>query len=724
MFWCVFLTVLSATLACAQKGSAADDWLPFQPPTDSFQPSAGFDLRSLNEKLAGDGGFITVKGAHFVHSNTGQSVRFWAVNGPPNSLKDPAELRQCARMLARHGVNLVRIHGGYFDSAGNVDPEKVRHALDIVAAMKSEGIYCHFSIYFPLWLSPKADDAYLNGYDGKKHPFAALEFDPKFQKQYEAWWTALLTTPDKDGKKLIDNPAVMGAEIQNEDSYFFWTFSAQNIPDPELRILEKQFGDWLITHHGSLDAALKSWNGLKVDRDAPGEGRLGFRPLWNIANQKTARDRETATFLLESQRGFYKKEYDFLRKLGFKGVITCSNWQTASPQVLGPLEKYSYGVGDVFDRHGYFSCAVKGPNDSFAIMNSQTYVDRSALRFDPEQPGKPKVFNHPVMDVHYDNKPSMISETTFTRPNRYRSEAPLYYACYGALQGTDCIVHFALDSAQWATKPNYFMQPWTLMSPAMMGQFPAAAMIFRLGLIEEGRTMADINLKISDMENLQGTPLPEDANFDELRAKDLPPGAQPKPGDVIDPLIHYVGRTNVSFTEAGGGSKLENLKPFIDRTHHIVSSSTGQLRLDYANGLLTINAPNAQGLSGNLRAAGKSELTDIAIQSDLELGHIVAVSLDQQPLARSSRILLQVMTEERCSGFMTEPAQNSHLRITNIGHDPWQIKAAQGTVQFKRSDAKQLKVTMLDNNGNPQEQIGNAEQITLRPGVLYYVIGN
>ena len=699
-------------------------WIAFEPPRDAFEPSARFDLRSLNEKEAGDGGFIAVKGSHFVHSRDGQPVRFWAVNGPPNLLKTPAELRQCARTLAKHGVNLVRIHGGYFDAVGNVDPEKVQHALDIVAAMKAEGIYCHFSIYFPLWLSPKADNPHLSGYDGKKHPFAVLQFDPKFQKQYEAWWTALLTTPSKDGKKLIDDPAVFGAEIQNEDSYFFWTFNPQNVPDPELRILEKQFGDWLIARHGSLDAALKSWNGTKVDRDAPGEGRMGLRPLWNIANQKTPRDQETATFLLESQRNFYKKEIDILRKLGFKGVITCSNWQTANAQILGPLERYSYSVGDCFDRHGYFSCGVKGPNDSFAIMNSQTYADRSALRFDPENPGKPKVFNHPVMDVHFDNKPSMISETTFTRPNRYRSEAPLYYACYGALQGTDCIVHFALDSATWATKPNYFMQPWTLMSPAMMGQFPAAALIYREGLIEEGRTMADINLKIADIEHLQGTPLPEDANFDELRAKDIPLGAQPKPGDVIDPLIHYVGRTNVNFTESGGHSTLADLKPFIDRAHHTVTSATGQLKLDYGNGLLTINAPMAQGLSGNLRAAGKTQLTDISIQSDLDLGHIVAVSLDHQPLARSNRILLQVMTGERNSGFDTEPAQNGHLRITNIGHDPWQIKAVQGTVEFKRPDAGRLKVTELDANGTPHEAIGTADKITLRPGVLYYLIGS
>ena len=35
----------------------------------------------------------------------------------------------------------------------------------------------------------------------------------------------------------------------------------------------------------------------------------------------------------------------------------------------------------------------------------------------------------------------MISETTFNRPNRYRSEAPLYYAAYAALQDSGAVVH-------------------------------------------------------------------------------------------------------------------------------------------------------------------------------------------------------------------------------------------------------------------------------------------
>src|SRR5207253_5190919 len=144
---------------------------------------------------------------------------------------------------------------------------------------------------FPLWMQPKAEHPWLKGYDGKTHPFAALEFNPEFQEHYRDWWKALLTTPNaRTGKRLVDDAAVFGVEIQNEDSFFFWTFDANRIPDAQLRILETQFGAWLNRKYGSLDAALAKWSGQKVKRDNFAEGRVSFRPLYNIFSEKSARD--------------------------------------------------------------------------------------------------------------------------------------------------------------------------------------------------------------------------------------------------------------------------------------------------------------------------------------------------------------------------------------------------------------------------------------------------
>ena len=697
-----------------------EGWFAFAPPPDPYNPASAIDLRRLNERQAGDGGFIAVKGSEFVHSKTGEPVRFWAVNGPPG--KDRDSLKADAKVLAKRGVNLVRVHAGYFDDNGEVDPAKIDHAIEIVEAMKSEGIYTHFSIYFPIWFRPKADNPWLKGYDGKSAPFAALMINTEFRKHYLGWWKALLTTASKaTGKRLVDDPAVFGAELLNEDSYFFWTFDAKNIPDAQLVILEARFGDWLKRKYGSIESAFRSWGNERQARDRPEQGRVAFRPLWNIANERKPRDQDTVQFLAEDQRTFYQETAKALRDLGFRGVICASNWITADPRILGPIERYTYNTCDFIDRHGYFGSHSKGESADWSIRNGQTFADRGALRFDPEEPGLPKSFNHPAMDLGYDGKPSMISETTWSRPNRYRSEAPLYYAAYGALQGSDSIVHFAQDTTAWTVQPGYFMQPWTLMSPAMIGQFPAAALIYRKGLVATGEIVVDLNLSLPRLLDLEGTPFPQNANFDELRAKDVPKGVSLNPGNVIDPLVHYVGRTNVNFAKTSKTIVMKDFSRLIDRRKRIVRSATGQLHLDYGKGVLTIDAPGAQGVSGGLAEVGTVDLKDLTIASKLDLGHVVAVSLDDRPLATSARILLQAMSEEKTAGFQTEPSGQVR-KIVQIGHDPWLVRNLDGVVRFKRPDAGKLHATPLDGNGNPSGPATLANEIKLRADTLYYLI--
>ncbi len=697
-------------------------WWPFDPERDSFRDGSVTDLRFLNEKVAGEHGFIRVSHGNFELGESGTAVRFWAVNGPPHDLKGE-ELKQCARLLARHGVNLVRIHGGMFDDRGEVAPEKVTHALEVVAAMKAEGIYAYFSIYFPLWFQPAADNPFLKGYNGKQHPFAALLFNRDFQEQYRKWWTALLTTPDaKNGKCLKDEPAVMGVELQNEDSFFFWTFSEQNLPEPQLQVLEGLFAEWAGKKYGSIEQALAAWKTGGLKRDAVAARRLGFPPIWNMFNEKHARNQDTVRFLYELQNSFYVETTAFLRRLGFKGVITPSNWITASPEVLGPIEKLSYATGDFIDRHGYFSCNHKGDAAEWSIRPGHTYSDRSALRFDPEQPGKPRQFVHPSMDVHYDGKPSMISEITWNRPNRYRTEAQLYLSCFGALQHSDAIVHFALDSRDWQVKPGFFMQPWTLMSPTMMGQFPAAALIFRQGLVREGAVVADVALNQEALFRLEGTPLPQDASLDELRLKDIPEGVVPRPGERLDPLLFYAGRTSVKIVPGAGSVKLADTKALVDRAGKRVTSTTGELKLDYGQGSLTLDAARAQGVCGILKSAGKVETADAVFESDLEVGSLVIVSLDGLPIATSRRMLLQVMSEEKASGFETESLGDGVKKIVAIGTDPWLVREIRGTVSLRRSDAGSLNVVPLDLNGYLGTPQGDARKISLQPRTLYYLL--
>lgn len=707
----------------ARSAALADEgeWRDFNPPSAAPDASSPINLRWLNERAAGEHGRIEARDGRFVNRATGQPVRFWAVNGPPHDLTGEA-LKACAAGLAARGVNLVRIHGAVFDSAtGELQPDRVRHLAEVIEAMKAEGIYTLLSIYFPLWMRPQAGLPWLEGYDGRQHPFAALMFNDAFTRRYEDWWRAILETRLADGTPIAADPAVLGLEIQNEDSFFFWTFSEANLPEPQRRLLERQFGDWLIARHGSLDQAFAAWGGPRLPRDNAAEGRAAFRPLWNLVNERTPRDRETAAFLYETQEAFYRRVLRFLRARGFEGLVTCSNWTTASQEVLGPLEKLSYTVGDFLDRHGYVSCRSAGRDSEWSVRNGHTYIDRSVLRFEPETPGAPRQFRHPIIDIEYNGKPSMISETTWNRPNRHRGEAPLFLAIYGALQDTDAVVHFAFDGADWDVKPRFFMQPWTLMAPTQIGQFPAAALIYRQGLVQPGAVLADLTLNLTDLLALKGTPLPQDADFDELRLRDVPAGTEITPGDRIDPRIHFAGRTRVTFTTSPTRVRVEDLRPWIDHASQQIRSTTGEVNLDYGRGVLTLNAPSAQGVSGDLRAAGDVRLRDLSVVSPLDTGHIILVALDRQSLATSRRMLLQVMSEERPTGWRTIPQGRLHL-IESIGRNPWRIRKLAGTVRLHRPDAARLVVQPLDPTGLPAAPLGDARHIPLQEDVVSYLL--
>jgi hypothetical protein len=248
-------------------------------------------------------------------------------------------------------------------------------------------------------------------------------------------------------------------------------------------------------------------------------------------------------------------------------------------------------------------------------------------------------------------------------------------------------------------------------------------LIYRKGLIAPGALLASVPLATNDLFALKGTPLPQDAALDELRAKDLPlSGGDVKTGGRIDPLVHFAGRTEVTFQAQPGRASIQDLTKLINRTVQTVRSSTDELSLDYGKGILTVNAPGAQGVCGALDKAGRVETKDAVFESSLDLGCFLLVALDGKPIAQSDRLLLQVMSEEKATGFAAEATGAGKRKITKIGRDPWQVKALQGTIRLKRSDAASFKVTALDGNGQSKGSVGSANAILLKPDALYYSI--
>ena len=693
-------------------GRTEPGWFAFEPDLDTFQPTA-LDLRGLNEKTAGENGFIVRKGESFVHSKTSQPEHFWAVNaGGELTRMPPASLSYLARDLAKKGVNLVRIHGGLWKDSNfrEIDPEKLAGLQRFVAALKKEGIYSCLSIYFPLWLDIPAGDS-LAGYTPGKKPFALLFFNPEFQAIYKSWWKTILTAPSPHGEPLGKDPAVAMTELCNEDSYLFWTFSYENIPAPQMALLEKQFGDWLGKKYGSVGAALSTWK-LPDPKDKAPEGRAAFLPIWELFNKRGLRAQDTAAFLAQSQKAFFDGTARYLKsELGFSASVYGSNWITGSAQFLGPLDKWSNTGLDAMDRHGYFGGKHEGPRASYSLSVGDLYEDKSALK-SPEE-------GLPLFDLKWNGLPSMISEVNWPMPNRYRADLPLLAAAYGALQGSSAIHLFALGGASWNQQHGKF----DLQVPSVLGQSPAAALIFRKGLVKTAPTVIEANLKLGALFTLQGAPVSAPVNLDALRAVDLPSG-QTKALDTLpslDPLAYLVGQVRATISASGAPSKLGNLTG-IDRQRKVAKSATGELAWNWGSGRAVIAAPQVNGLLGFLADAGTVSLPGMTITSQLDYGAITLVALDGQPIATSKKLLLQVMSEDKNWGWKTVPVDTGLQRIEDLGGAPLLVKNLNGTVNLTRPDAASLTVTALDANGYSVAKIGNAKTILLRPDTLYYLI--
>lgn len=702
------------------------DGFLFTPESDRFTDSP-IDLRSLNETVAGENGWIQVKDDGFIHTTTGQPERFWAVNVGTQVLQmDDSMMRSMARFFAKQGVNLVRVHGQLWSKdLQPLPPSEVNKLLSFVTALKQEGIYTALSIYFPVWLQLQ-DNSSFPGYTGQ-NPFSLLFFNPEFQKLYYSWWRVLLTTPNPaTGITLQDDPALAMVELVNEDSYFFWTFNPyETIPAPQMEILENQFATWLTTKYDSLEKAWTAWTQsnsketFQVKGDQP-DGRVGILPAGEIAAQReTQRAKDTAAFLAESQSNFFKNAIAYLRQdLNYKGLIYASNWITTDAQSLGPLDKYTNTVADFMDRHGYFSSPHEGPKASYSIGSGDTYEDRSALLF--TNPTKPQEqdFSLPIMDIRYNNLPSTITEINWVLPNRFRADFPLLAAAYGLLQGTDGFFFFATDRLGWEDSLSKF----SLASPVVMGQFPATALIYRKGLLQPGTSVADIPLKIEDILNLQGAPVTAPQNLDEFRAEDIPPGQELQSERVssIDPLAFLVGQVNLQFSQQGGTARQVELSKWIDRKAKTVRSSTDQLLWDYQRGIVTVNAPQVQGMTGFLRQVGVQDFPAIRIESEMDYGTILLVALDDQPLTTSRRMLLQVMSEDQNFGWKTTGTPRK--TIQSVGTAPIAVRNLAGKISLRRPDAAALKVTALDFNGYPAESVGKANDFQLQPTTFYYLI--
>jgi hypothetical protein len=717
---------------------ASDTW-PFRPERDTFRSDALFDLRELNEKLAGQGGFVRLSadGESFVLGD-GSPARFWGVTTYVQRDRSAQDLAHHAHFLAKRGVNMVRLHGHLEPKDKNarldsVDQKVVDEAWKLVSAMKKEGIYVTLSPYWSANLKQVPAQWGIEGWPENESPFGLLFFNPTLQAAYKAWLKALLAPPNPyTGVPLARDPAVAIIQLQNEDSLLFWT--AQNIKGKQAELLGRKFGDWLKGKYGSLAKAVDAWRGDRAADDDFPAGRVGLLLVWEWTQQREGgrkrRLDDQLQFYAETMHRFNREIERYLREdLGCKQLVNAGNWRTADSAKLDDAERWSYTANEVLAVNRYYSPTHKGPDRGWRIDPGDHFEDVSVLVRPRELPlNLRQAAGHPMM----------ITESHWVPPLGYQSEGPFLVAAYQSLSGVDVFYWFSTGETEWSIEDradwdSASRSKWSIATPMILGQFPAAALLFRKGYLAPGQVVIDEHRSLRQIWERVPPVLAEDPGYDPNRDAGAGSHRGARAG-AVDPLAFLVGPVKVHYDSNPGQTRIADLKRNIDTARRVVVSNTGQLRFDYGRGLCTIDASRACGAAGFLKNAGTITLGKVAIRSSNDYASVLVVSQDGAPLASSRRVLVQVGTRARPAEWVERDAiftaddgkqQLKGKQVVATGHMPWAIEASKISLTIGNPLLK--KAIVLDANGNARgtarlETDGTAATLTLPRDSMYVVL--
>ena len=692
----------------AESAGTAGSWA-FIPPRDEFSPDSMLDLRSLNEKFAGEHGFVarSKDGNDFVFGD-GTLARFWAVNDGAFD----KDLPRHARFMAKRGINMVRFHCNITPTNNDllgIDWADRDHLWKGVATMKREGIYVTYS---PYWAGPARVKPSMGVLDtGGAGNWGLLFFDGKLQAAYKSWLKQVLAeTNSYTGIPLAKDPALAIIELQNEDSLLFWT--CQAIKGTARKELRRQFGSFLVEKYGSLANATEKWEHAapSADQDTSddfSQGEAALYMTWELTQHRGGlgqqrRCADQMQFLSQTMYHFNRMMGDYLKKdLGCKQLINAGNWRTADNVTMLDAERWSYSANDVMAVNRYYTGIHEGKDNGWAIINGDRFTDESALL-------RPREL--PLTLKQVDGFPMLITESSWVPPLSYQSEGPFLVAAYQSLTGIDGYYWFATGEEDWRQpgSANGFMPSegkWVCATPMLMGQWPAAALLYRRGYVKHGEPVVNEQRSPEELWERKVPIIAEDPGFDPNRDKARDANvATHKAG--ASPLAYLVGPVLVKYGGDPEQSRIADLSGFVHEDTKVVESNTGELSFDYGLGLCTLNSPKAQGVSGFLAKKPSFGLADVEISSTNEYATVFVVAMDDKPLRSSSRILVQVGTSERPSGWQTKPVQVNGRpgeEVVSYGHAPWLI--ARSHVSISVANSKFSRAVVLDANGMPGKEI-------------------
>lgn len=635
------------------------------------------DVSFLLDKPAGKEGFIKIQGGHFVKPD-GKRIRFWGVHltdWSPGSVELPSkdDSPMWARSLARHGVNMVRLHfidkwaptgivDGSKDDTRSFDALQLDRLDFLAAELKKNGIYMDLNLNVGRYY--KAGDGVVDPTLVNRNWVKGVNlYDKRIIELQKEFARNLLTHVNPyTGTQYRNEPAIAIVEILNENGIG----QGHNPPSKFYADeLDQLYNTWLKTNLTPEQLqTLRTQAGVADDALIP--------RLAGNARATAPKDRyETEVrFFMNVEDTFYQDMKKFVRELGVKQPVigTADHGHSGPPwAMLSSLSKL-----DAVDGHIYWNQYVGAGN--VPMVNDPAHstvvqLSRSAFA----------------------QKPYTVSETNHPFPNEYASEGIPILAAYAGFQDWDMVVMYTFEPKKDPAWKPYVGDPFDIShDPVRMTEMAAGALMFLRGDVKAAKQT--IERTYSKEQVLDAGLLPGG-----LRAGSEQPYFTPG-FPLTLPLEHAVR------TKSFEGPPVAKLTA--SGSNPIVSD-TGELSWytsDAKTGLVTVETDRSQALIGFVKANQKT-LKNLAADITNDFATIVLSSMDGKPLARADRILLS--TGSRVAN--TEQKWNearSGLGRGGQGHSPTLIEPVTGTVTLRNIErAARVSAVALDGSGKP---IGSA----------------
>jgi hypothetical protein len=312
-----------------------------------------------------------------------------------------------------------------------------------------------------------------------------------------------------------------------------------------------------------------------------------------------------------------------------------------------------------------------------------------------------------------------------------------------SLTGFDAYYWFSPSSHKIDTLPYWDfanvqgqmpMFRWTVSVPGQMDLFPANALMFRKGYIQQGENIVHEERTLQSLYERETPIISEENSFDPNRDSWDNSGGS---GETeLAPITYLAGQVTVKYDGDPNNTMISpKLDELLDFNAKKITSVTGELVWDYKNGMCLLDAPSSQGICGFPGDNKTIELSDVTIKTKDEYITVNIVPLDDQPINQSEKILIQVGTvyrptlwRETESSFELGGESVNGFLIQNVGEMPWQATNSNLSVVINNPNVESAYA--LNQNGYEDREIyvakdeinANYKEVFVPRNAMYVIV--